>query len=120
MQSRYADAPHPRVLHPVPHFCVVAISLGHDELMGIGGTCRLHDGFEPGVRIAIGDVVSDGAGEQDRVLRHDADLPPKVVQLDLANICSVDRDAALIDIVEAADQIYRRRFADARLAHESD
>ena len=46
-----------------------------------------------GIGPAEGDVVADGAGEERRLLQHDADLRAQRIERDVAHVVAVDRDA---------------------------
>ena len=62
-------------------------------------TCAsvIHFGAEP-------DVVRDRAGEQERVLQHDAEAPAQRVQVLLAHVHAVHQDLPALDVVEAHHQ----------------
>ena len=53
---------------------------------------------------AIGDVVFDGVVEQHRILGHDADRAAQRFLRHIAQVLSVNGDAAVIDIVKAEQQ----------------
>ena len=72
----------------------------------------------PGSREA--QVRGDRPREQGRVLEDDAELPPVRVQVDLAQVAAVDADRARSRVVEARDQLRRRRLAAAGLADERE
>jgi hypothetical protein len=61
-------------------------------------------------RVAIGNVVFDRGREQKRILLHDRHGAAQRLQCRLANILSVDGDAAAGHIVETRDQVGERRF----------
>ena len=71
-------------------------------------------------RAGEGDVVAQAAGEQERLLRHDAQLTTQRVERHVAQIVAVDQHAALGRVVEARDQLRQSRFARAGLADERD
>ena len=60
------------------------------------------------------------AGEQERILQHDAELAAVVHEVDLAQVVAVHAHGALARVVEAADEPRERRLAAARHAHERD
>ena len=66
------------------------------------------------------DIVHDRAGEQVRVLQHHAERAPQVRLLDLVDVDAVVADLAVLDIVEAVDQVRDRRLAGAGGADEGD
>ena len=67
-----------------------------------------------GAEAAIGDVLADGAAEQEDVLLHDADLAAQRRERHVADVDAVDRDGAAVDLVEARQQRADRRLAGAR------
>ena len=80
---------------------------------------RLHLGVgraEP----AVADVVADRRREQQRLLRHDADLAAQRGQRDVADVDAVDGDPPGGDVVEPGEQVEHRRLAGAGLADERD
>ena len=68
------------------------------------------DGRSVGLRIGEGDVGADRVVEQQRVLEHDADGSPQVVQAEFAHIDAVDRDRAGVDVVEPDEESGDRRL----------
>ena len=64
-----------------------------------------------GVRLREADVVGDRAAEEERILEDDAELAPVADELDVAEIRPVDANRALVGVVEAGDQLRRRRLA---------
>ena len=73
-----------------------------------------------GVGLREADVVGDRAAEEERILEDDAELAPVADELDVAQVGAVDADRALVRVVEAGDQLRRRRLAAARLADQGD
>ena len=73
-------------------------------------------GFGP----AVDQVVADRAAEQERLLEHDADVPPEVAGGQLADVDAVEQHAAGVDVVEPADQVHERRLAAAAAADDAD
>ncbi len=69
---------------------------------------------------AIAHVVGDGIVEQHRVLRHHADGGAQRSLRHLADILSVDRDAAAARLVETEQQPRYRRLSGARGADDGD
>ena len=72
------------------------------------------------VRAAVGDVLAHGAGEQVRLLQHDAHVARQRAPLDVADVVAVDADGAARDLVAAADERRDRRLAGAGVADEGD
>src|SRR5215207_2063851 len=84
---------------------------------GGGGGAHL---FVRGIGFGEADVVGDRAAEQEGVLEHDAELAPVADELDVPEVGAVDADGSLVRVVEAGDQLRRRRLAAARFADERD
>ena len=59
---------------PLAEDGVVAVGQGHDEVVGGRLLRRGDDVLGRGALPAVGDVLGDGAAEQDRLLQHHADL----------------------------------------------
>ena len=73
-----------------------------------------------GLGPAVGDVVADGPGEQERLLGHVAELAAEGVQVERAQVVAVDAHAALVGVVEAGEQLHHGRLAGAGLADQGD
>ena len=82
---------------------VVALGEGLDELVRRGRLGGVDDLVRGGVR-AVGDVLADGAGEEDRVLQDDRDLVAQPGCRAVADVAAVDGDGALCGVVEAGDE----------------
>ena len=67
--------------------------VGHlgNELLGLRDAQRAPHLVITGVRIAVADVARDGATEQERLLRDEADLAPQVLLLHVAHVDAVDQ-----------------------------
>jgi len=83
------------------------------DARGAGGLLHLRVG---GPGAAVGDVVFDGVVEQHGVLRHDADGTAHAGLGHILHVLPVDRDAALLHIVEAEQQARQGRLASPRRA----
>ena len=99
---------------------VVALRQLEDELVRLGRSGGGDHLFVAGLRAPIADVIAHRAGEQDRLLRHDADLRQQRILLDGADIDPVDQDLPCGGIVEARDQVDQRGFARAGRAQDGD
>ncbi len=99
---------------------VIALRQAPDEAVRVGELGRRDALLVGGVKPAVADVVHDGAGEQVRVLQHDAQGPAQVRLPDLVDVDPVVADLAVLDVVEAVDQVGDRGLARARCAHEGD
>ena len=53
---------------------VVLLGEALDELVAVGDACRFLDLVHRGVRLAVADVLGDGAVEEEVVLQHDAEV----------------------------------------------
>jgi hypothetical protein len=83
---------------------VVALGqLGGDEVVGCGG-------FGCGADLVVGrvgpgqpDVLGNGAGDQERLLEDQGDVPEQNVAADLPHVDAADAHGARLDVVEAWD-----------------
>ena len=66
----------------------------------------------------VGDVVADGAREQERFLLDDADLAAQVVARVLLEFDAVEQDAPAGVVVEARQQVDQRRLARTGGTHQ--
>ena len=93
----------------------------HDECVRVGESCRLLDlSLRGGAKLAIADVLSDGALEEDGLLRHQPKLraqPPHVERLD---VDAVQQHGATLRVVEALEQLDDCRLARTRRATQRD
>ena len=67
-----------------------------------------------------GDILKDRSIEEDGLL---IDVPHEAAQIsyrDLTDICAIDGDAPLDDIVEARDEVHERALPRARMPDERD
>lgn len=55
-------------------------------------------------RRAIGDVGRDGGGEQRRLLRHQAQLRPEGLDVEVADVGAVEADGPALDVVEPLEE----------------
>ena len=67
--------------------------------------------FVGGVEASVADVFHDGVGEEESILQDDAELFTQVIFGDVADVLSVNRDAAGIDLIEASQQVDDGGFA---------
>src|SRR5206468_11879910 len=68
-------------LHVALPICVVAVRQAADEIVSVGLARRGFHLFACGVAFAVGDVVVNRVVEQNRILRHHADLMAQTAQL---------------------------------------
>ncbi len=88
--------------------------------MGVGDLGGGHDLLGRGVRLGVGDVLGDGAGEEERLLEHDAELAAVGPEGHLPQGDAVDEDLALIGVVEPAEQVDDGALAGPALAHQAE
>ena len=75
---------------------------------------RGHDLLVGGVQFAVADVLTHVAGENERVLQHDAHLPAQAFQRHGTHVVAVNRNRAFGDVVETRQQVDDRGFAGTR------
>ena len=86
------------------------------------GVCRLCGGehlFRRCVRLCIGDIVIDCAGEKICLLEHDAHILAQIILVIIADIPAVYLDRSAVDIIEAHDKVYHSGLARSRMADET-
>jgi hypothetical protein len=88
--------------------------------VGVGLSGRVDDLRLRRARLTVGDVLADGAAEQQHVLRHNRRLVAQVMQRVFPGITAVDQDAPARRVVEAQQQRNDCRFAGAARSHERD
>ena len=88
--------------------------------MGVGRFRGFDDRRAAGVGPAIGNVVGNRPGEQERLLQHHRDLLSQAAALDLAQVPPVDGDRPLGDIVEAQEEVDQGGLAAAAVANDAD
>src|ERR1039458_2293553 len=74
---------------------------------------RSSDLVEVNLRLAVGDVVAHRIVEENRLLRDLGDLAAQRTQRELAQVASVDENAAAGDVEEARNQVCQRGLAGA-------
>ena len=90
----------------------------HDEVVGIGNArCLLHL-LARGVLHSKGDVVVERVVEENRLLVHVAHEGTKLCHAVVAQIHTVDGDAALVHVVESRQQVGNSCLSRATLPHE--
>ncbi len=78
------------------------------------------DRLAGGVRSAVGDVLGNGSGEEERLLQHESHLLPHARQLHLAQVVAVDEHPPLLGVEEAGQQGNQGALASTSLADEGD
>ena len=84
------------------------------EVGGLGDLERLPQLVVGGVGLAVAQVAGDGAGEQVRLLGHEADAAPQQLGVEVAHVDAVDEHAARGGVEQAGDQVEQRRLARRR------
>jgi len=97
---------------------VVAIRLGEDEVVRIGSLGSSQNLIDGGFGPGVDDVVEYGATEEESLLQDDADLAAEVDVFYVTHVDAVYQDAALVHVVEAAEQVDERALAGAGAAHK--
>ena len=100
--------------------CVVAVREIHDEVVRVRHLRRLDDFLVGGVGLRVLDVVADRAGEEVRLLQHDADLGAQRVLRDVLDVDVVDHDRAFRHIVQTHQEIDEGRLAGAGMPDHAD
>ena len=67
----------------------------------------------------MSDITPDRRGEQDRLLRHQPNLATQPLDIEFANVDTIERNTAGLDIVEPLDELDDCRFAAAAGTYES-
>ena len=99
---------------------LVAVLEPEDEVVRADGLRRLDDLLRRRARRAERDVLGDRAGEEEALLRDDAELAAQRRLRHLAQVEAVDRDPPVARVVEAGEQLRDRRLAGAGVADERD
>ena len=71
----------------------------------MGGSCSCHDFFAGGFRLAIGNVFSNRAKEEKRLLQHQANVAAEVCNAKAADVHTVELDRAFAHVIETANQV---------------
>src|ERR1017187_7814109 len=86
----------------------VAAGQLHNERVRVGGFGSLDDRFSRGFGTTVADVIDERAAEEKRLLHEYTHLAAERFDTHVADIDVIDEDRALVDVVEAAEQIHRR------------
>ena len=89
-----------------------------DELISMGDDSSLADSFRIGSIDTKGDIICHGGIEEDRLLVHISHETTEIIERDLTDVGTIDRDTPLDDIVEARDQIHEGTLPRARMPDE--
>ena len=93
---------------------------GRDKFRRLRG---LERDLQLGIRcvlLAPAEILRDGPGKQDGLLRHDTDLAAQLPGRIVAHIDAVDKDTSIRRVIEAGDEIDERGLSGARAADDTD
>ena len=90
----------------------------HDLVEQEGLTCRLHDIFVCGIRIAIEDVLLDGALEDMVLLQDESDMFAQPLRVPLRERCAVQGDAAAVGLIELVQQVHDGTLTGSAQSHQ--
>ena len=88
--------------------------------MRLSFASRLLDGFLAGVGIAKGDVLGQGAGEEEHVLLDGRDLRTQRFQAPVAHVQAINQHPPAVHVEYAVDELSEGGFAGAGLPHDGD
>ena len=93
------------------HHRVISVRQIHDELVRMH---RLRGRFDLGIgriQLAVANVLAHIAGENERILQHDAHLPTQRFQRDRTHVMPVNRHRSFCNVVKTRQQVDDRGFA---------
>ena len=99
---------------------VVLVREGLDELVRLGELTCGDELFVTRLRVAPAEVLCDGAGEEDVLLKHDGDLVTQELEVVLSYVDTADQHLALACVIEAGNQLDERGLRGAGTAHDAD
>ena len=88
--------------------------------MGLGPLGRPDHLLHGHVGTTVGDVVADGGGKQEGILKHHADVAPQKLKIVFRDRPAVHEDLPLRGIVKAGNQSDERRLSRSRRPDEPD
>src|SRR5690348_10556797 len=100
------------------HHGIVALRQLHDEFFGVGDPRRATDLLVAGVGTTEGDVLANGATEEQGVLEHQADLVAERLHRIPPDVVAVDTDAPPGWVVQARHEAHKRALARARCSDD--
>src|SRR5258708_777665 len=71
-------------------------------------------------RRAEPDVRFNRTGKEKRILEHDAELPPQILQFDQSNVLAVEENLSALNVVKAQQQGNQSGFPRAGVSHDGD
>src|SRR5437867_2577742 len=103
-----------------PHRREITFGKLQDKLVGHRGARRLEHLFVTRLRTRISDIVANRSREQERLLRHDGDLPAQPVQRHVLHGHAVNQNPARCRSVEPQEQIDKSGLAAPAVPHKAD
>ena len=76
------------------------------------------DFFAPGSRFAVRDVLRHGGAKEKRFLKNDAYAAPKLIELQLANIHSINQHAPARHVIKPRNKVHERSLPGTRWPHD--
>jgi hypothetical protein len=92
---------------------LVAVGQRGDEVVRVGRAGRREDLLVGRLQAPVADVVEDARAEQQRLLQDDAELLAHRRDGEVAQVVPVERDAPVLGVVEARQQVEQRALARA-------
>ena len=92
----------------------------HDEIVRVRVLGSAHHLVEAHVSATVANVLNDGRVEEHRLLVHNAQILAQPLDVQRANVTTIDEQSALSRIVEALEELNARRLAASRRADQSD
>src|SRR6266404_2439308 len=97
-----------------------AFGEGFDEI----GKADFANGVLDGVAVDVGSAEAhvgfDGAGEEEGVLKNDAEQAAQVLEIDFADVDAVEQDLAALNVIEAKKERDQRGLAGAGVADDGE
>ena len=90
-----------------------------DKLSRVGQARGLANLLVSGIGAAVGDILTNGAVEQQRLLRHVGNLAAQTLLRAARDVLAVHEHAPALHVVQAQQQLGERRLARARFAHQT-
>ena len=87
---------------------VEAVGQLHDLIVDIGLPCRSHHILVGSLRMAVLDILLDGAVEDMIFLKHEADMVAQPLGIPLVQLYTVETDGARIGMIELVEQVDER------------
>ena len=99
---------------------VVLVREGLNELVRLGELTGRDELLVGRLRVTPAEVLRDGAGEENILLKHDSHLVTQELEVVLPYVDAADADLALACVVETGNQLDERGLRGAGTAHDAD